>query len=202
MHEAASTQVSRRCAEPVSDRLGHGGTRTGDTTIFSRVSLHLKQRDFQGFLVVLRLIVRPDFGGLCGRFPDEKANEMAGLPFRRAWWHAPSCATRTTLVPARVVVALRKPKGRKFESSVALDGWKRSASPLSRVHAWSVARRRRTGRRARRTSRWLRQQIDTARSSPLTPCPRGSALHGSGSRPHARFPRNKHGREVITLFLA
>jgi hypothetical protein len=59
-----------------------------DTTIFSRAALHLKQCDFQGFLVVLRLTVRPDFPGLCGRFPDEKANDMARPPFRRAVAHA------------------------------------------------------------------------------------------------------------------
>jgi hypothetical protein len=29
-------------------------------------------------------VVRPDFPGLCVRFPDEKANGVGRLPFRRA----------------------------------------------------------------------------------------------------------------------
>jgi len=32
----------------------------------------------------MRLSVRPDFPGLCGRFPGEKAHDLARLPFRHA----------------------------------------------------------------------------------------------------------------------
>jgi hypothetical protein len=76
------------------------GLEPGTPTIFSRAALRLKQPDLQGFPSVLRLILRPDFPGLCVHFPGEKANGDGRRPFHHVASHAVAETELRTREPA------------------------------------------------------------------------------------------------------